>query len=191
MNKLLSFFTILLAGCAAPLAESPAFEPVSVVSFVFVDQRPQVERISRSGAETRGTVLFGDEALKPNVAETLKAALQSRLSDRLGGKRVVLNSAEVSLSAPDVTVDVGRVTESAPRTAAGVVAAPVAGVLIGLVESARSRKYVYVRLEGTVDGRTFRSSMSEQYPGRVTSDHIQSTVRSAAILASLEIEKGL
>lgn len=187
----------LTAGCATPPPERVHVDVPLETSFVFVDVRPMAQKASGQPIGVGSDLTLGDDSLNPSTADALRATLELRLHRVLAGKTVTLRSSEVSVSDAAATstarVDFDRLSSAVPANSVGLVAAPIAALIISAIEGRRSSKYfyVYVRVEGDVEGKPFIVKLSEKYSGKVTIDHIQSTVLTVARLAAIEIEETL
>jgi len=186
-----SLIFLVSCGTASSLKSSMAI-PTST-SFQFVDNRPPEQRLTRQPTPSDDEFYFGDDAIDPSAPDILRATLERHRSAIFQGKVVTLDELVVSVKTPAVSVDRDRVQTSAnsiPGAAAiAPVVAPLAGLLVYGIESARSKKWVYVRVRGRVGDKEFSAYQNDAYSGRVTEVNVLATLQTVVDAAAVDAER--
>ena len=177
---------MLVSGCGTTSDVRIATPVQDVTSFDFRDERPADNRTSRVDAGIAGTsVFYGDNNLSPPAPELMKTWLYKAMSSELGGKTVTLRQFTVSVFDPGASVDANQVdaAKTTARTSvpnAGPVQAAVGAALgeslVYGIESVKSQKSLYVRIEGDLDQKPFYIFHSERVRGRVTERNVRNTI---------------
>jgi len=187
VSGFLSFALVVLLGACGATSDVKIAAPIQeVTSFTLIDERPGENRASHIDEGIAGTsVFYGDDNLSPPAPELMKTWLYKSMSSELAGKAVTLRLFTVSVFDPSATVDPDRF-DAANKTARATV--PNAGGLQGAagaalavpiiygIESAKSEKSLYVRIEGEVDQKPFYVIHSERVRGRVTERNVRNTI---------------
>jgi hypothetical protein len=165
----------MLVGCGTVSSLSVDVPSPVTTTFVFSDERPPDEKVSRieQGAWGRRQ-FFGDDNVSPTPPDLVKSALMAHLGEPLAGKRVVLTKFVLYAVAPSVSLDAQRLdtaTRSVPQPNALGVA--LAGPAILAIETARSQKAVDVEIRGLVDGVEFIAFSGDVFQGRVTERNVR------------------
>ena len=178
MRKLISLLAILfISGCGTTSSVKMATQLPDKTAFVFLDERPTDQRLSRTVNGISGeNVYFGDDNLSPSAPALLKAWLQNKSAIELTGKQITLLEFTVNIYDPSVSVDSSRLNTAAASVPGGYAAAPFAGLLIGGIERIRSEKIVYIKIQGKVGADEFFAVGSERFQGRVTEENVQATL---------------
>ena len=188
--QVIAVFTLLaLTACGTTTSLTvPVTVPTST-SFTLIDNRPPEQLTSRSPTGTDPTFYFGNDAIRPSVPDFLKATIERRASKRFVGKTVIVTEVIVSVKVPAVSVDPGKLAASTSPVPASVVAAPLAALAIYGIESARSKKWVYVRVAGTIDDKEFSAYRSDTFAGRVSEANVLATLQAVVEAASIDAER--
>ena len=177
---------MLVSACGTTSDVRIATPTQDVMSFDFRDERPSDNRMSRVDAGIAGTsVFYGDDNLSPAAPELMKTWLYKAMSSELAGKAVTLRLFTVSVFDPGARVDPNQ-SDAAKKTARasvpnaggvqGAVGAALAVPIIYGIESAKSQKSLYVRIEGDLDQKPFSVIHSERVRGRVTERNVRNTI---------------
>lgn len=129
---------------------------------------------------------LGDDKIRPEPAQLLAHRLSLRLGDALMGRTVVLREFEVRLTDPGGgTVDNQRLmTSAASAGPIGLVAAPLAGALIGAIEFGRRQITARSIIEVDIENQRFRGAAYKSFPVGIKEADIASTIEAA--LADLD-----
>ena len=186
---------MLLSACGTTSSVKMAVQVPDKTSFVFRDERPAEQKISRTDTSSSGvTESYGDDKLFPPATEMLRAKLQEKLGTQLGGKTVSISTFNVRVFDPVVSVDTKGLNSAVASVRGGYAAAPLAGVLVYGIEKIKNEKSVDINIEGTVDIVPFSSVVSDRYRGRVSEDNLRTSLLHAfekltEILPKLDPEK--
>ena len=187
VSGLLSSALIVLLGACGATSDVRIATPIQdVTSFTFLDERPSDNRASHIDGGIAGTsVFYGDDKLSPASPELMKTWLQNGMGAELAGKTVTLRLFTTSVFDPGATVDRDQL-DAAKNTARvsvpkgggvqGAAGAALAEPIIYGIESARSQKSLYVRIEGDIDQKEFSVIHSERVRGRVTERNLRNTI---------------
>jgi hypothetical protein len=187
MRGFLSFALIaLLSACGATSDVRIATATQEATPFDFRDERPSDNRTSRVDAGIAGSSIFyGDDNISPAPPELMKTWLYKAMSSDLAGRTVTLRLFTVSVFDPGASVDPKQLDAarnsawaSIPK-AGGLQAAAgtaLAEPIIYGIESAKSQKSLYVRIEGDLDQKPFSVIHSERVRGRVTERNVRNTI---------------
>jgi len=191
MRYILSaLFAMALSACGTVSSVKLAIQVPEKTSFVFRDERPPEQKLSRTDNSSSGAVvIFGDNNIVPPVTEMMRAKLQERLSTQLEGKTVSLSEFQISVIDPAVSVDMNGLHTAAASTPGGYAAAPLAGVFILGIEKIKSEKIVLIRIKGALDNMAFFSYVSDNYRGRVTEENIRTSLERVLEDVTTEIQK--
>ena len=186
-NGFLSFALLaLLSACGATSDVRIATPMQDVTAFTFLDERPSDNRASHIDEGVAGTsVFYGDDKLSPGSPELTKTWLQKAMGAELAGKTVALRLFTISVFDPGAAVDRNQL-DAAKNTARasvpkgggvqGAAGAALAEPIIYGIESAKSQKSLYVRIEGDLDQKPFSVIHSERVRGRVTERNVRNTI---------------
>ena len=186
---LLLIVVVFLAACGTVSSVKSQVEIPLSTSFIFVDQRPAEQKISRTLSELQEELLLGDDAISPSSAAILKAAFEKRAGGSLRGMTVTLLEIVVSVRESAVSIDSRRLGIAAASVPGGVVAAPLAGVMILGIEKSRQPKSVYVKVRGLVGDKEFLAYQNDRYTGRVTEGNILATLSTVIEMAARDADQ--
>lgn len=191
MRNLLSVLIVMgLSACGTASSVKLSIPVPEKTSFVFRDERPPEQRLSRTDNSSSGAVvIFGDDNIAPPAAEIMRAKLQERLSSQLEGKTVSLTEFQISIFEPAASVDMNGLHTAAASTPGGYAAAPLAGVFILSIEKIKSEKIVLIRIKGALDNTAFFSYVSDNYRGRVTEENIRTSLERVLEDVITELQK--
>jgi hypothetical protein len=189
---------MLVSACGTTSDVRIATPTQDVTSFDFRDERPSDNRMSRVDAGIAGTsVFYGDDNLSPAAPELMKTWLYKAMSSQLAGKAVTLRLFTVSVFDPGATVDRNQLEAAKSATRAsvpngwgmqGALGAALAEPMIYGIESAKTQKSLYVRIEGELDQQQFSVIHSERVRGRVTERNVRNTIVRALDKLVLELK---
>jgi hypothetical protein len=156
----IAIFSVVLSACtqipAKVVLDAPK-ENKSLRPIDLRDARPIQSQIpATSNLGETASHQFGDEHFEPRVLTVLRIRLAEDLGEELQNKSVTVSEFVVRLT----QVARPRYTGSTyvPQTpgmgvAGAILAGLLAGGMIGGIENARADRYVFCRIEATVDGK--------------------------------------
>ena len=189
-SRVVSAFALLaLSACGTTTSVTVPITVPTSTSFKLIDSRPHEQLLSRSPTATDPEFYLGDDAIRPAAPDILRATIERRASKQFIGKTIILTDVVVSVKVLNVSVDAGRLIASTPPVPASVAAGPLAAVAIYGIESVRSKKWVYVRMRGTIDDKEFSAYRTDSFAGRVSEANILSTLQAVVEAASIDAER--
>jgi hypothetical protein len=178
-----AFVSLALVACGTTSEVRLAAPVQQATSFDFRDERPAENRASNVAEGVAGTsTFFGDDKLSPTAPELTKTWLQKTFGPALAGKTVTLRLFTVSVFEPGAVINedhFAAATRNIPANtspAAGALGALLARPIIYGIESIKTQKSIYVRIEGQVDEQRFSVIHAEQVRGRVTERNVVNTI---------------
>lgn len=182
MRLIHGFAILLLFGCGT--VTSTKFDlPVAsrAATFDLRDERPSEERLGRKSKEAYSEITFlADDGLSPPGPLLLKSWLGQKLSDRIGGKQIVLTKFLVSVSDPVTSINEQAYSNAMASTpGVNVFSGLLARWTIGGIESARSSKTVGVRIEAKIGDQAFSGIATGSFAGRVSESNVNSIIMQA------------
>jgi len=170
VSGFLSFaLLVLLSACGATSDVRIATPIQGVTAFTFLDERPSDNKASHIDEGGAGTsVFYGDDKLSPASPELTKTWLQKAMGAELG--------AAVDRNQLDAAKNTARASVPKGGGVQGAAGAALAEPIIYGMESAKSQKSLYVRIEGDFDQKPFSVIHSERVRGRVTERNVRNTI---------------
>lgn len=173
-------FCILIVGCGTTASSVKFSSETSAdnnASFVFHDERPAGQKISRVDTSTGGeSYFYGDDNINPTPPNLVKSIFASELNNELSGKVVTLREFSINVFKPEVYIDEQSLDISAASVPGGVAVKPLAKIFISAIEGMRSEKSVLIQVSGDIDGMSFSESMQETFKGSVSENDVKQTI---------------
>ena len=167
--------SLLLIGCGT--TSSVSVGQTSLLNNIQIsldDLRSPEQKKSHTDDENGlKNIYFGDDNFSPAPPDLFKSALYKRFGSALINKKIAITDFIVNVNEPVVRVNSADVQNAAATVPNGYAAAPLAELFINFIENVRSEKNVYIKISGTIDDKTFSSSSSQPFKGRVSESNIR------------------
>lgn len=170
---LLVFAVLIVQNACAPTYSLRSEKPVQPISFIFVDQRPETEKVyrpTRASVEQRDSPVihrFGDKNFKPHRMQVLEGYFQQNLENVLSGRTVTIKRHEVSavIDHKGLQLDKDRVQKVG--IAVGALGIIAYGLIKEQIDSGNkpTDRFFLCEIEGDVEGIEFSAKGSEFFEG--------------------------
>jgi hypothetical protein len=181
VNSILIIVLIFfIAGCAATSTiNAQTTQSQTRANFVFVDSRPEREKLGQSEHPSDYVKVYSDEMINPKPPALVQSTLQRQLNQSLEGKSVQLNSFVVSVMGAGSYGGVGHIGVDGAVFA--ILFAPlVASVAVdSAIDNSNANQSVITNIEIELDKKLYYGGAVVDHKGRISNKELSKCTEQA------------